>query len=59
MSNYSIEGLEMMISYIENKISRYEKIPNMHQIISIYRALICDIKIDIRRLEENAKTKAN
>lgn len=49
--------LEFMIIYIESKIDKYEKITtmNMSQIISIYRALICDIKIDIRRLKENAK----
>lgn len=49
--------LEFMIIYIESKIDKYEKITtmNMSQIISIYRALICDIKIDIRRLEKNAK----
>lgn len=55
MNKYSIEGLNLFIEYLEDKISRYEKIPNMHQIISIYRALICDIKLDIRRLEEHAK----
>lgn len=55
MTKYSIEGLNQMIDYIQDKIDKYEKIPNMHQIISIYRGLICDIKIDIRRLEEHAK----
>lgn len=55
MSKYTIEGLNSFITYLEDKISRYEKIPNMHQIISIYRALICDIKLDIRRIEEHAK----
>lgn len=49
--------LEFMIIYIESKIDKYEKITtmNMSQIISIYRALICDIKIEIRRMKENAK----